>query len=476
MSSAIFSAETYLVQLFWTLIPVWLFGALTGFLLPRPKFMNHWSSLILSGLGLRRAILAAQGVLILRELWYKITDVGTARKLGKSLMLWGCGRGWHFDFPSADRPGVPSGCQTTNTTAEDNWYVGEKDLAFFQYHGEGTGATQGASPWEILMEKEIPNCIKYQAWRRLLPNGKTEYKTISICADATSQEFMDLYLDDCSRPTWDTMITHHEVLEHGDFSKRQQVVRWIRKFPFSFITDREYIIARRFYKQGENLYGITKAVDHPRAPANSSVVRMDVFYSMWRSRNVPCPWSSGRPAVETLLLHHEQFKIPENLSRFAVRHGMWGFVKKMSQMVPCFVTARREKGVDPFSPDPDAFGSSFSPNPPLSRYVTSKSISSFSASSCSCSDNSDTGSECDSTYTVAAAAYGKRSFYKKLRSLATFAISSSVALLLHGKSTEESERVSKANKRAGICRSSSLPMLSGSICRQRGSGRFLAEI
>jgi hypothetical protein len=28
---------------------------------------------------------------------------------------------------------------------------------------------QGASPWEILMEKEIPNCIKYQAWRRLLP-------------------------------------------------------------------------------------------------------------------------------------------------------------------------------------------------------------------------------------------------------------------------------------------------------------------
>jgi len=132
--------------------------------------------------------------------------------------------------------------------------------------------------------------------------------------------------------------------------------------------------------------------------------------------------------------------------------------------------------VDPFSPDPDAFGSSFSPNPPLSRYVTSKSISSFSASSCSCSDNSDTGSECDSTYTVAAAAYGKRSFYKKLRSLATFAISSSVALLLHGKSTEESERVSKANKRAGICRSSSLPMLSGSICRHRGSGRFLTEI
>lgn len=32
------------------------------------------------------------------------------------------------------------------------------------------------------------------------------------------------------------MIVQHEVLEHGDFAQRQQVVRWIRKFPFSFIS------------------------------------------------------------------------------------------------------------------------------------------------------------------------------------------------------------------------------------------------
>ena len=69
---------------------------------------------------------------------------------------------------------------------------------------------------------------------------------------------MDIYLDDDGRPSWDTMITQHEVLEYGDFSQRQQVVRWIRKFPFSFLTDRQYIIAKRIYKQGENHYGITK--------------------------------------------------------------------------------------------------------------------------------------------------------------------------------------------------------------------------
>ena len=69
---------------------------------------------------------------------------------------------------------------------------------------------------------------------------------------------MDIYFDDDGRPSWDTMITQHEVLEHGDFAQRQQVVRWIRKFPFSFLTDREYVIARRMYRQGDDLYGITK--------------------------------------------------------------------------------------------------------------------------------------------------------------------------------------------------------------------------
>lgn len=62
---------------------------------------------------------------------------------------------------------------------------------------------------------------------------------------------------------------------------------------------------------------------------------------MWRSRTVPCPRGSGRPACETVLLHHEQFKIPENLARFAVKAGMAGFVKKMGPAVSKFVVDRR---------------------------------------------------------------------------------------------------------------------------------------
>ena len=70
---------------------------------------------------------------------------------------------------------------------------------------------------------------------------------------------------------------------------------------------------------------------------------MDVFHSMWRSRTIPCPRGSAQPACETVLLHHEQFKIPENLARFAVRHGMAGFVKKLGPEVKRFVEERRTR-------------------------------------------------------------------------------------------------------------------------------------
>jgi hypothetical protein len=70
---------------------------------------------------------------------------------------------------------------------------------------------------------------------------------------------------------------------------------------------------------------------------------MDVFYSMWRNRTIPCPDGSGRPACETILLHREDFKIPENLARFAVRHGMASFVKKMTGGVRSFIEGRRAR-------------------------------------------------------------------------------------------------------------------------------------
>lgn len=86
-----------------------------------------------------------------------------------------------------------------------------------------------------------------------------------------------------------------------------------------------------------------QAIEHPRAVYDPEIVRMDVFYSMWRSRTIPDPKGGDQPACETVLLHHEQFKIQESLARFAVKTGMNGFVKKMGPEVLSFVAERRQR-------------------------------------------------------------------------------------------------------------------------------------
>ena len=94
---------------------------------------------------------------------------------------------------------------------------------------------------------------------------------------------MDFYLNDPLRTVWDNLITATEVIEHGNFEHREQVVRWVRSFPFAFLTDREYVLARRLYTEGDSLYSISKAIDHPGAMP-SNIIRVDDYHSMWRSR------------------------------------------------------------------------------------------------------------------------------------------------------------------------------------------------
>lgn len=174
------------------------------------------------------------------------------------------------------------------------------------------------------------------------------------------------------------MICDHESLEEDASSAsavagRRQVVRWRRSFPFAFLSDREYCIARRCWRVldsegGLSIYTATKTVaGHPEMEkilrareekGGERVVQMDVFYSVWRSRTVPCPSGlpGAPPACETLLLHREDFKIPENLARFAVKAGMAGFVKKMAPAVRAFVKERRARGVAPTAHDALAYG------------------------------------------------------------------------------------------------------------------------
>ena len=41
--------------------------------------------------------------------------------------------------------------------------------------------------------------LSYRAWRRCLPDGKTEYKSVTVAMDSTAEEFSDFFLDDNAR-------------------------------------------------------------------------------------------------------------------------------------------------------------------------------------------------------------------------------------------------------------------------------------
>ena len=66
------------------------------------------------------------------------------------------------------------------------------------------------------------------------------------------------------------MISEHELLENGNKQQRCQVVRWVRTFPFSFLSKREYCIGRRMWRSQDGcLYGITKVT--PPLPVRSTL-------------------------------------------------------------------------------------------------------------------------------------------------------------------------------------------------------------
>lgn len=356
---------------------VWSVGLILGWMLPRPRIQFQSRKMPLK-LWLGRMAILWNGLLLCREVWYRFCSPGTFRALLKSLVVSirkgiGMKEAWKIVWEEArsrrvsERHGRKVFEDKEHATDPLDWHVSLSDLSHFK---KSIGSEDEKS-WEKMFEKSWEGC-SYTAWRRRRPNGRTEYKSVTLAENATCHEFMDFYLDDDARPKWDGLVSKHELLESAhETEHRCQVVRWVRSFPFAFISDREYIIARRVFQGGDGeLYGITKSVEHPAAPRDSSVVRMHDFYSMWRSRTVSCPKGSSKPACETTLLHYEDFGIPENLARFAVRHGMGGFVANMVPHMNDFILERRTR-CKPTEFDHQAYGIGITPKFPSSPHALS---------------------------------------------------------------------------------------------------------
>lgn len=344
--------------------PLWLVGLLIGFLSPKQPLLSDFKSFLASCLGVAlglsaqsnvvlQAMMCLHGMVFIQTLWLRNTDPGTFHRYLESVLAAIAGTA-----NEVGKPGVGKDILTERASDETEkaWYITDADLDFFRARVERQDAPIRAEPWQLMVDKAIPDVLRYRAYRRMLKDiRKTEYLSVSTTRNSTPHEVMDFYLSDPARQQWDSMLALAETIQNGDFSKRQQVVHWRRSFPFAFLSDRDYVIARQMFQDGDTLYGISKVVKHPHHDTGGAV-EMETCWSMWSCRPATCPFGSGAPATETTLLHMEDFKIPENLSRFAVKAGMWGFIKKMSPHMQAFIEDRRARGGDPNARDPQAFG------------------------------------------------------------------------------------------------------------------------
>ncbi|RMZ56524.1 hypothetical protein APUTEX25_001371, partial [Auxenochlorella protothecoides] len=351
---------------------VWFVGLSLGYLLPRPRWLQKglvWKELALqttTGSWFKRVTLALHALLVVREILLRLCPPGTFQAAWRS--LWPSTQVSAFaaaaavacvdDAADAPRLALAAGSHAPPHPADAEWWITESDWQVFRDACEGEGAP-GQPRWEDMCRKEFPDCI-YTAQRRTLHCGRTEYRSTTVLRDAGAEAVMDFYLDDDVRAVWDPMISEHSLVESravaGNPGARCQVVRWLRTFPFAFISSREYVLGRRVFRDAATgaLYGITRSVDHPGVRRCGRHVRMEDCHSMWRSRSVEWPGEPGRRAAETVLLHFEDLGIPEHVARFAIRHGMVGFLKRMLPEARAFLARRAEK-LDVDEPDPDAY-------------------------------------------------------------------------------------------------------------------------
>lgn len=156
----------------------------------------------------QRVALAFHGFALVRELWCALTVRGTFSRIRRA--AWSFARDPRGGFVLPPRAGARGGGARAPTSLassptrnrrvpgvpDDSWHVTERDLHAFRAAVE---SPDGLKSWgEPMLSKDFGS-LTYKAWRRCLPDGKTEYKSVTVALDSTAEEFSDFFLDDNAR-------------------------------------------------------------------------------------------------------------------------------------------------------------------------------------------------------------------------------------------------------------------------------------
>lgn len=188
--------------------------------------------------------------------------------------------------------------------------------------------------WQLMVSAEVPGSLSHRCYRHVFDDDSTTYLSESIVENASPEQVVRFYLADEERHHWDDTY-HHGELVRTDSTTGAEVLYYVRNFPV-MCAPRDYVFSRRTFVKGDSYVTVSKACDVPEKPPEQSpgVKRVERYESSWSCKRV-LGQDNEFTATQVLLYHYEDQKLPQNVARLAVRHGMWPQVRK------CFVSGFR---------------------------------------------------------------------------------------------------------------------------------------
>ncbi|KAJ4722607.1 StAR-related lipid transfer protein like [Melia azedarach] len=330
-----------LVDILLCAVPIWLavmIGLVIGW-----SWRPRWTGLVFLGLRSKfRFIWTAPPGFGARRLWLAFTALSA---FSACRALWNNFEGKGGKSASATTQAAASSSAEggggdispgAGTAEREQDVVTENDLEHLLQLLE---KKDGEMEWQSIMERSTPN-MTYQAWRHEPETGPAVYRNRTVFEGATPELVRDFFWDDEFRRKWDPMLAYVKILQECH-QTGTMIVHWIKKFPF-FCSDREYIIGRRIWEAGKNYYCVTKGVPYPGLPKRDKPRLVELYFSSWVIRAVESLKGDGQlSACEVTLIHYEEMGIPKDVAKLAIRHGMWGVVKKINSGMKAYQNARK---------------------------------------------------------------------------------------------------------------------------------------
>nr|XP_025645179.1 uncharacterized protein LOC112740783 isoform X1 [Arachis hypogaea] len=231
-----------------------------------------------------------------------------------------------FLTPSSSPSTSLSVSDSTNPNLRTSKFVTDADLKFLIETLDEK--LNESDKWEDVIDKRnqqlcyTAKCCKPKLFLLVLQNGPLKYLSVTIFNDISSEMLRNFYMDNDYRKQWDKTVFEYNQLQAYE-SKGVEVGRTVKKFPI--LRPREYVLSWKLWEgQNKTFYCFMKECEHPLAPRQKKYVRVELFRSGWRIREVP-----GRNACEITMLHQEDAGLNMEMAKMAFSKGIWNYVCKM---------------------------------------------------------------------------------------------------------------------------------------------------